>query len=70
MIPFTFVLASNLHFLQLLPKTVNGEKKKILLLAFCIRKKAADYSVESGWQCVCALLSLLPPTLFSPPRVV
>lgn len=65
MIPFTFVLASNLRFLQLLPKIVNGEKKKkLLLLAFCIGKKAADYSVESGWQCVCVHISPSCPQLY------
>lgn len=66
MIPLTFVLASNPHFLQLLPKIFS--RKQMMLLAFCIGKKAADYSVKSGCQCVCA--SLHPPAFFSPLWVV
>lgn len=60
MISLTFVLASNPRFLQLLHKIFN--RKKMMLLAFCIEKKAADYSVESGCQCLCLCCS--PPPYF------
>uniref|UniRef100_A0A672V786 Contactin associated protein family member 5 n=1 Tax=Strigops habroptila TaxID=2489341 RepID=A0A672V786_STRHB len=52
MVPLTFVLASNPHFLQFLPKVFS--RKQMMLLAFCMGKKAPDYSVESGCQYVCA----------------